>query len=119
MSTWDTYNANVKAATPDWMKTTGNVIGGATRGATIGSFLPVIGTAVGGVLGAVGSGLNALFQNKEAKRQNARMAEVFEYQKEQDRLNRQERQRQTNIGTMALMRENVREALYGRLSGRF
>jgi hypothetical protein len=125
MSVWEEYNNNVKAATPDWFsnygaaENVGNVAKGAGKGFLSGIPFGPIGAAAGTILGAVGSGLNAIWQNKQARRQNQLMAEAFEYQKEQDALSRRERERERNINVIAMMQKDIREAMYGHVTGRW
>jgi hypothetical protein len=119
MNAFDTYNTNVKSYTPDWLNNAGSTAKGGVRGAMAGMPFGPIGMAAGGILGAVGSGLNALWQNKEAKRQNDFMAQQFNWQKQQAEKDRQERKRGTNINTIAMLRSNLRDAMYGNMTGRF
>lgn len=119
-SAWDTYNNNVKNATPSWMNTAGGIGKGAAGGAGLGTAIfPGIGTVVGGVLGAIGGGLNAVWQNKQAQRQNDFMSQQFEQQKKKEEEDIKDRRRQMNINTLALMRSNIRESIYGTLTGRW
>lgn len=125
MSAWTDYNESVKSYTPDWMNTlnqtnsVGSTVKGAAKGALSGIPFGPIGMAAGTVIGAIGSGLSAIWQNKQARRQNQLMAEAFEYQKEQDELNRKERERERNINTIMMLRSNLRDAMYGHLTGRW
>lgn len=49
----------------DWGQAAMGALGGAATGGTLGSFFPVVGTAIGAGLGAVGGGLAGLFSKKK------------------------------------------------------